>query len=412
MQQIYLFFIALISIYIAFTHPAPRIDISQSFQHMRTQNHKQIRGEPLRILFVVENFPLFDQPFILDQIVALLDRGHDIYIAAKHNTHGTVIPDVAHYNLTNRTLFFGRSNPLELLTHHATIPHINTFDVIYCQFGNIGADVIRYRSAVGYIPAQLVTCWRGAIKEVTMHPSIYATLFQQGDLFMPVCEFLKKELINLGCNANKIHVMYVGIMYTSYPHERPVQKDIINCVSVCRLVEKKGIEYAIRAIADVVKADTNIHYTIVGDGQLKEDLISLVKELGVKKYITFMGNQPHDAIPQFLHNADIFLSPSITAVDGNHEGIANSLKEAMASGALAIATDHAGTNELIQDGISGFLVPERDSHALADTIRYLIAHPEIWNTMRLFGQQIIQERFCLAKNIDQFIAIIEKICIR
>jgi colanic acid/amylovoran biosynthesis glycosyltransferase len=398
----------------------------QQEQPKKRLRHK--KGQPLRILFVVESFPHSDQPFILDQIAGVMDRGHEVYIAARSEIKNN-IPDIVHqYDLMERTLFFGTSNPLKLLQDNSRMPHINRFDIICCQFGNIGADLIRFKQGVSGIPAKLVTCWRGATKEATMRPYEYAALFKQGDLFLPVCEFLKNNIMSLGCDPHKIQVLYVGIDYDHYLCEREIQKDRViadnrmndnaitdtscNCMSVCRLVEKKGIEYAIRAVASVVKICPNIRYTIIGDGPLKKQLKSVVKQLNMEAHIAFIGNQPHEKISELLRTADIFLSPSVTTAEGNCEGIANAVKEAMASGVLVIATDHAGTSELIDDEVSGFLVPERDSNALAEKIHYLIAHPEIWDTVRIHGRQVVQERFCLSQSIDQFIAIIDEICIQ
>jgi len=417
MKQVCVYGIVALVMCYGLVHCASRLPLSlhtkpfQQEQSSTYEPHK--KGEPLRILFVVDSFPHFDQPFILDQIAGVIDRGHEVYIAAKSEIKNAIIPDVIHhYNLMERTFFFGKSNPLKFLQYHSTIPHINTFDVICCQFGNIGADIVRFKRDVGSISAKLVTCWRGGIKEETMQPYVSAALFKKGDLFLPVCEFLKRHLIDLGCDANKIHVVYAGINYDSYPCERVMRKNnTINLMSICRLVEKKGIEYAIRAVASVVKIYPNIHYTIIGDGPLKKDLKLIVAQLHMQDHIEFIGNQPHEKIPEFLRNADVFLSPSVTTAEGNHEGIANSLKEAMASGALVIGTNHAGTDELIEDGVSGFLVPERDIAALEEKICYLIVHPEVWDTVRIFGRQAVQERFCLSENIDQFIAIVEEVCI-
>lgn len=416
MKQVRVCSVVVLIMCYGFIHCASRLPLQKkSFQQKLCKYVRHKKGDPLRILFMVDNFPNFDQPFILDQIAGVIDRGHDVYIAAKSKVRNSIIPDVVHhYNLMERTLFFGKANPLKILKNHVKIPHINTFDVICCQFGNVGADVIRFKHEAGDdIPVKVVTCWRGALKEATMQPYAYVALFKRGDLFLPVCEFLKKDLIALGCNENKIRVSYVGIDYDRYSCDREMQvKSIINLMSICRLVEKKGIEYAIRAVASVVNLYPHVHYTIIGDGPLKNDLEALVVRLNMQAYIHFIGNQPHEKISDLLSSADIFLSPSVTTADGNQEGIANSLKEAIASGALVVGTDHAGTNELVYDGISGFLVPERDSTALQQKICYLIAHPEIWDTMRTFGRQIVQERFCLAKSIDQFIAIIEEVCIQ
>ena len=140
---------------------------------------------------------------------------------------------------------------------------------------------------------------------------------------------------------------------------------MIRFVSVCRLIEKKGMRYAIKAIAKVIKKYKNIHFTIIGDGPLKKELKKLIKKRKIRNHVTLFGWATHDQIVNILDQSHIFLLPSITAENGDEEGIANALKEAMAMGLVSIGTWHAGNPELIDDSISGFLVPQKNSELLA-----------------------------------------------
>jgi hypothetical protein len=95
------------------------------------------------------------------------------------------------------------------------------------------------------------------------------------------------------------------------------------------------------------------------------------------------------------------LLPSRRASDGNEEGIANALKESMAMGLISVATFHAGTPELIEDGVSGFLVPEKNVYKLANTIDYIIEHPEIWESVGLAGRKKVEDEFETKQSIEK-----------
>ncbi len=99
----------------------------------------------------------------------------------------------------------------------------------------------------------------------------------------------------------------------------------------------------------------------------------------------------------------------MTAVRGTQEGIPNALKEAMASGIPVVSTFHAGISELVEDGVSGFLVPEREVVSLAERIKYLIQHPAVWPRMGMYGRKKVKSEFELHKTNNRFIKLLMKL---
>ena len=93
--------------------------------------------------------------------------------------------------------------------------------------------------------------------------------------------------------------------------------------------------------------------------------------------------------------------PSIIASDGNEEGIANALKEAMAMGLPVISTFHAGNTELIQDGVSGYLVPQKNVTALYNKIMYVLKHSHEWSRISRNARETVEKRFEIKKNIKK-----------
>jgi colanic acid/amylovoran biosynthesis glycosyltransferase len=101
----------------------------------------------------------------------------------------------------------------------------------------------------------------------------------------------------------------------------------------------------------------------------------------------------HQEIVAMMEASHILLAPSVTAEDGDEEGIPNVVKEAMAVGLPVVSTLHAGIPELVTDGESGFLVAERSVNDLAERIIYLCDHPEIWPQMSRAARRKVETEF-------------------
>jgi colanic acid/amylovoran biosynthesis glycosyltransferase len=283
------------------------------------------------------------------------------------------------------------------------------YDIVFCQSGALGKKIVEMDRLQEWLKKRkLVVCLRGG--DVTTYgvlnnPGTYDQLFEQGALFLPVCEYFKKKLITLGCNPQKIVVHHSAIncsqFYFKERKKENKKRSMINIVSVCRLVQKKGLRFAIEAIYDVIEKYKNIHFTIVGSGHYFKQLNQLVRELGLQRNVTFFGWATQDQIVKILDRSHIFLSPSIQSTRGEEEGIANALKEAMAMGLIAVGTWHAGTPELIEHGVSGFLVPEKDSEQIAKKVRYIINHPEIWGPVGSAARKKVENEFEINKSMEQ-----------
>src|SRR4030095_1544621 len=304
---------------------------------------------PLKILFVVNYFPAPSQTFILNIITGLIDRGHKVSIFSFHKGDSTVInPAIEKYSLLDCVIYEQFPVPLP------------ECDIVFCQFGNVGKEIFEIEALRKWLKSKkIVVCFRGS--DLTAHmkdnPKMYKKLFNKANLFLPVCDYFKKRLIALRCHPDKIVVHYSAINCSQFrfkKRKRPDIGELINIISVCRLVEKKGIDIALRAIAKVLRTYKDVHFTVVGDGPEKLYLEKLIQKLKISENVTLYGWGTREQVITLLNKSHIFLLPSLTSSDGDEEGIANALKESMAMGLIAIGTWHAGTPELIEDGVSGF----------------------------------------------------------
>jgi len=161
-------------------------------------------------------------------------------------------------------------------------------------------------------------------------------------------------------------------------------------------VEKKGIEYVIRAVAQVARSFPQLRYDIIGDGPLRAELQKLAVALSVEKIVQFHGALNAESVRNLLDEAHAFVLASVTAKDGDQEGTPVSLLEAQAAGLPVISTRHSGIPEIVLDGESGWLVPERDADALADRLNQLRNHPELAERLGRRGRKFIEARFSAA----------------
>ena len=202
----------------------------------------------------------------------------------------------------------------------------------------------------------------------------------------------------MGCEEGKIIVHRMGIDVEKFEFSERRKTGTIKILSVGRLVEKKGHEYAIKALAKVVnKNGKNIIYRIVGDGPLKDKLMSLAEELRIEDCVEFMGNVEDEELLKLYKESHIFILPSVTASDGDQEGIPVVLMEAQAMGLPVISTYHSGIPEVVIDGKSGFLVPEKDVDALAEKMEFLVEHPELWSEMGWYGREFVEKHYDIRK---------------
>ena len=406
----------------------------------------------MRIAFIVGPFPVLSETFILNQITGLLVRGHEVHIyGCKPDDTSKVHPDVEKYQLIERTYYipeipknyflrflkglaFISTNfykaPLVLLRSlnifkygkraasmrllYSVIPLLKSqpYDIIHCQFGMYGVDGMILRD-VGAIKGKLITSFRGY--DISWYvkacgENVYDKLFVKGDFFLANCEFFRKRAIQLGCDEKKIVVHGSGIDCSRFTYKpRYPHPDGIRIVTTGRLVEKKGIEYAIRAVAKVARLHQNIEYNIIGDGYLKEHLQQIISELNLADKVKLLGWKNQKEIIEILDKAHVFIAPSVTAEDGNQDAPVNTLKEAMAMGLPVIGTLHGGIPELVENGISGFLVPERDVDAIAEKVDYFIEHPEVWEQMGKAGRVYVEEHYDINRLNDELVEIYQQV---
>jgi colanic acid/amylovoran biosynthesis glycosyltransferase len=399
----------------------------------------------MRIAVLVGAFPTVSETFILNQVTGLLDRGHDVRIfAGKAGNPKVIHSDIVTYGLMDRVRYsatlpdeyprrfmaalplFGRlvfhrpvegarflgaatlgrtAAPLDILSDAAPFQELDSFDVLLCHFGPIGARAARLRDA-GIVRGRVVTVFHGFDISAFVRRSgsdTYAQLFRSGDLFLPISDHWRRRLITLGCPPARIAVHRMGIDCSKFDFATRARREgePLRLVTVARLVEKKGVEYAIRAVASLVADGVDVEYTIVGDGPLRGRMDALVAELALAGKVRIMGAMAHADVAAILARSHVMVAPSVTAADGDMEGIPVAMMEAMASGLPVVSTLHSGIPELVSDGMTGYLVPERDVDTLAARLRYVAEHESEWPRVARAARTFVEENHDISELNDQ-----------
>ena len=408
-------------------------------------------SEPVKIAHLVQTFPALSETFILTQITGQLERGHEVDVYAQlRGDVDAAHEDVERYQLLDRTgytpelpptypqqwlsaakllacdgwrqpVISGRSlnvlrfrrRALTTSLLHEAAPYLHrgcpAYDVVHAHFGPMGMRALPLKH-LGVLNAPLVVTFYG--HDVTRYPKrhggdCYAELFDQADRILALSRHMADRLLALGSPAEKTLVHHLGIDVERFAFQERhlLAGESPRLISVARLVEKKGLEYAIRAVAQVKDRHPQVRYRIVGDGPLRPTLEALIRELGVETQVELAGAMTQRGVVEQMQQAHVFVLPSVAAADGDEEGTPTSIAEASASGLPVLSTVHSGIPEMVREGASGFLVPERDVAALAGRLDELLSHPERWPAMSRAGRAWAEQEFDTQKLNDRLLEI-------
>jgi colanic acid/amylovoran biosynthesis glycosyltransferase len=397
----------------------------------------------LRIAFLVGRFPSISETFVLEQITGLIDLGQDVDVFARRADPSTVVHEqIDRYRLRERisyggapsklvprlvgamalVLRWGLRKPLVVLRAlnvarygsdasslkllywaAAFLSAGGEYDVVQAHFGPNGRLALRLRDIGAIAPAaRIVTAFHGY--DVYRYPrqhgrDYYRDLFRRGDRFCTISQLMRGDLAALGCDPRMIVVHHMGAHVGRFAFQPKLfpSDGVLRFLSIARLVPKKGIEYAIRALAQAIPelaaTGLRVEYRIVGDGPLRGALERLGEQLSLRGSIVFLGWKTHGEVGQLLAEADALLAPSVTAEDGDKEGNPVSLMESLAVGRPVFSTFHSAIPELVHDRVNGFLVPERDADALAARIVAWARDPQAWAGMAAAGREIVEREY-------------------
>jgi colanic acid/amylovoran biosynthesis glycosyltransferase len=268
------------------------------------------------------------------------------------------------------------------------------YDVLHAHFGPIGNS---FRFARELWQAPLMVSFHGydfCTLPRQQGAGMYQRLFETADVITVNSDFTRGRVKALGCANEKLRMLPVGLDLGKFPfrERRPGENEPVRIITVARLVEIKGHEYAVRAMGHLRARGFNVRYDIVGDGPLRGKLEALIAELGLQDIVTLHGARDGLFIETLMASAHLALLASVN-IEGDAEGQGLFLQEAQACGLPVIATQHGALPEGLLADHSGYLVAERDANALADRLEFLMTHPEKWPELGRAGRAFAERRY-------------------
>lgn len=176
----------------------------------------------------------------------------------------------------------------------------------------------------------------------------------------------------------------------------------LRLISTGSVIWRKGYEYALLAVRELVDRGVPVRYDIIGDGEERQRLLYTIHDLGLAEIVHWHGRlSPADVLAR-LQAADVFLLTSLS------EGISNAVLEAMACGLPVVTTDVGGMAEAVSDGVEGFLVPPRHPAATAAAVQRLWAEHELRRDMGAASRRRVRRDFALDDQIDAFAGLLRR----
>jgi colanic acid/amylovoran biosynthesis glycosyltransferase len=229
-------------------------------------------------------------------------------------------------------------------------------------------------------------------------------------LVLAASEDLAHQLEAAGCPRDKLRVHTLGVDLTQFRRARAPDDARVHVLMVGRLVEKKGFEDGLRALARA--GVEGVRVSILGDGPLRERLQRAARELGLAEMVTFAGALTHAQVRAHMADADVILAPSAVTPTGDRDSGIIVVKEAAASGLPCVGTLHGGLPQIVDDGVTGFLVPERDVEGLADRLGRLFADPGLRERMGAAARAKIAREYDIVARVAELERIYDEVVAR
>jgi colanic acid/amylovoran biosynthesis glycosyltransferase len=268
------------------------------------------------------------------------------------------------------------------------------FDILHAHFGPVAES---FRFAPELFQAPLAVSFHGYDFCTTPRKEgrdVYRRLWSAAHGVIANSYYTRHRLLGLNCPENIVTVLPVGLNPTDFSfQERTLRSDEpARLLTVARLVEIKGHEYVLRALAQLRQRHPNLRYDIVGDGPLKKKLTTLSTELGLDDVVAFHGTRSESEVREFFARAHLFALTSVS-LEGDEEGQGLVLQEAQACGLPIVATRHGAFPEGIAPEYWQWLVPERNAGALAENLHDMISAREQWPALGRAGRAFVEGRY-------------------
>lgn len=277
--------------------------------------------------------------------------------------------------------------------------------ILHSHFGHVGWADLKAAKQAGL--KHLVTFYGWDVNYLPKSSRLWLTRYQElfASIDQVLCEgcHMAKCIVNLGCPADKIKVHHLGVNVEAIAFKPRVWSpaEPLRVLIAGAFREKKGIPYALEALAQL-QQQVSLEITIIGDASTsdqgaqlqKQKILATIEKHNLQSQVRMLGYQSYSVLFEEAYKHHLFLSPSVTASDGDTEGGAPvSLIEMAATGMPIVSTNHCDIPEVILHGVSGLLAEERDVAGLVNHLQQLVNNPRQWHDFVQAGRRHIEAEY-------------------
>jgi len=371
------------------------------------------------IVHFVDIYPLIQYKYIYDQIADKEDKKN--IVIAERFLGNPLHKDFHYFRKVKNKEWFMRADSLFTdripVGNYLYLKAIDKFyrkklkiintPVMHAHSGMVGYKLSNLRKELG-IPL-VVTFYGNDVSyclENDRWSRRYSDMFKAGDMFIVLCNEVKKRLIRRGCPEEKIRLWNIGLDLENYPYKERSDKGPIKFLTVARFVEAKGYPVLLKAFSNLLIDHKDIALTLVGYGPLKKQITNLIQNFGIEKKVSVIDTAGRPDFYSFFKNIlythDIYVLPSTTSKYGEDEGgPALTMIYAQSSGLAVISTPFPGSEISVIDGETGLLCKQDSPESLRERMEYLIGNNSLRNKLGLNASILVQREFSLIPQLNK-----------
>lgn len=395
----------------------------------------------LHVGYILKQYPRLSETFILNEILGLERAGVNVSVfSLNHATEGRFHPELArvvasvHYmapvdkssflaafralpalrtqQLADVIDFVGLLAPerqARLLLHAIEVAdevQRSNIDHLHAHFLTGAAHVAHIVHLLTGVP-YTVTAHAKDIYRHTVDWELAARVARRAGAIVTVCD---ANLHHLAVRLDGVGTPLVRIYNGLAPNDPPTaleQRTRHLVVAVGRLVEKKGFDVLLDALADLAPQLPDLACVLVGEGDQRSALAAQAHTLGIEDRVTFTGSLPQHEVGALLRRAHVMAAPCKVGADGNQDALPTVLLEALGAGLPAVTTPVAGIPEIIEHGREGLVVPPDDADAIAEALDMLLTDDARWREMSSHGPRKLATTFDRQTTIAQLVETFE-----
>lgn len=395
-----------------------------------------------RVAFVLKGYPRLSETFIAQEIAGLERLGLSLVIYSMrhptdrevHPIHAEIQAPVSYlpeylrddWRRVLRGWWRSRKRPgyraaravwLRDLARDRSANRIRRFGQALVLAAELPDDIVRLHAHFLHTPASVTRYaaimrglpWSGSAhaKDIWTSPQWELREKLQSCDWLVTCTATNRDYLDALAPAGRVDLVYHGLDLSRFPPPELASSpsrdgrdpaDPVRIVSVGRLVEKKGTDVLLEALARI-PADLNWRFDHVGGGPLRAQMAAQVERLGLGARVHWHGAMAQQELLKVLRASDLFTLASRIASDGDRDGLPNVLMEAQSQALPCVATDVSAIHELITDGQTGVLVPPEDPQALATALTRLLRSPPERRALGRAGQLHLARHFGAQGNL-------------